>query len=41
MYKVYINGLLTELISHSCALSLNNLSLPLPSFALGTSVLSQ
>ena len=28
MYKVYINGLLTELTSHSCPLSLNNLSLP-------------
>ena len=33
MYKVYISGLLTELTSHSCALSLNNLSLPSPSFA--------
>ena len=40
MYKVYINGLLTELTSHSCALSLNNLSLPSPSFADDTSVLS-
>ena len=39
MYKVYINGLLTELTSHSCALSLNNLSLPSPSFA-DTSLLS-
>ena len=29
MYKVCINGLLTELIYHSCARSLNNLSLPL------------
>ena len=28
MYKVYINGVLTELTFHSCALSLNNLSLP-------------
>ena len=40
MYKVYINGLLTELTSHSCALSLNNLSLPSPSFADDTSLLS-
>ena len=32
MHKVYINGLLTELTSHSCALSLNNLSLPSLSF---------
>ena len=40
MYKVYINGLLTELTSHSSALSLNNLSLPLPSFADDTSLLS-
>ena len=37
MYKVYINGLLTELKSHSCAPSLNNLSLPSPSFADDTS----
>ena len=40
MYKVYINGLLTELTSHSCALSLNNLSLSSPSFADDTSLLS-
>ena len=40
MYKVYINGLLIELTSHSCALSLNNLSLPSPSFADDTSLLS-
>ena len=40
VYKVYINGLLTELTSHSCALSLNNLSLPSPSFADDTSPLS-
>ena len=40
MYKVYINGLLTELTSHSCALSLNNLSLPSSSFADDTSLLS-
>ena len=36
----YINGLLTELTSHSCALSLNNLSLSSPSFADDTSLLS-
>ena len=40
MYKAYINGLLTELTSHSCALSLNNLSLPSHSFADDTSYLS-
>ena len=40
IYKVYINGLLTELTSHSCALSLNNLSLSSPSFADDTSLLS-
>ena len=40
MYKVYINGLLTELTSHSCTLSLNNLSLPSPSSADDTSLLS-
>ena len=40
MYKVYINDLLTELTSHSCAPSLNNLSLPSPSFADDTSLLS-
>ena len=40
MYKVYINGLLTELTSHSCALSLNNFSLSSPSFADDTSLLS-
>ena len=40
MYKVYINGLLTELTSHSCTLSLNNLSLSSPSFADDTSLLS-
>ena len=40
MYKVYINGLLTELTSNSCPLSLNNLSLPSPSFADDTSLLS-
>ena len=40
MYKVYINGLLTELTSHSCAPSVNNLSLPSPSFADDTSLLS-
>ena len=37
MYKVYMNGLLTE---HLCALSLNNLGLPSPSFADDTSLLS-
>ena len=40
MYKVYINGLLTELTSHSCALSLNNLILSSPYFADDTSLLS-
>ena len=33
MYKVYINGLLNELTEHSCALSLDSISLTSPSFA--------
>ena len=33
MYKVYINGLLNELTQHSCALSLDSISLTSPSFA--------
>ena len=33
MYKVYINELLNELTQHSCALSLNSISLTSPSFA--------
>ena len=33
MYKVYFNGLLNELTQHSCALSLNRISLTSPSFA--------
>ena len=40
IYKVYIHDILTELTSHSCALSLNNLNLPSPSFADDTSLLS-
>ena len=41
MYKVHMNGFLTELTSHSCALSLNNLiSLPSPSFVDDTLLLS-
>ena len=32
MYKVYINELLNELTQHSCALSLNSISLKSPSF---------
>ena len=33
MYKVYINGLLKTLSEHCFAISINSLSLPLPSFA--------
>ena len=33
MYKAYINELLNELTQHSCALSLNSISLTSPSFA--------
>ena len=40
MYKVYINGLLNELTQHSCALSLNSISLTSPSFADDISLLS-
>ena len=40
MYKVYINGLLNELTQHSCALSLNKISLTSPSFADDISLLS-
>ena len=34
MYKVYINGLLKTLSEHRFAISLNNLRLPSPSFAM-------
>ena len=40
VYKVYINGLLNELTQHSCALSLNSISLISPSFADDISLLS-
>ena len=40
MYKVYINGLLRTLTLHSCALSINNLRLPSPSFADDISLLA-
>ena len=40
MYKVHINGLLNELIQHSCALSLYSISLTSPSFADDISLLS-
>ena len=33
MYKVYINSLLNELTNHCYAISINQLSLPSPSFA--------
>ena len=33
MYKVYISSLLNELTSHCYAISINQLSLPSPSFA--------
>ena len=33
MYKVYMNSLLNELMNHSYAVSINQLSLPCPSFA--------
>ena len=33
MYKVYINSLLNELMSHCYAISINRLSLSSPSFA--------
>ena len=40
MYKVYINELLNELTQHSCALSLNSISLTSPSFADDITLLS-
>ena len=40
LYKVYIIGLLNELTQHSCALSLNSVSLTPPSFANDISLLS-
>ena len=40
MYKMYINGLLNELIQHSCALSLNSISVTSSSFADDISLLS-
>ena len=33
MYKVYINSLLQKLSNHCYAISINSLSLPVPSFA--------
>ena len=40
MYKVYINELVNELTQHSCALSLNSISLTSPSFADDITLLS-
>ena len=40
MYKVYINELSNELTQHSCALSLNSISLTSPSFADDITLLS-
>ena len=40
MYKVHINELLNELTQHSCALSLNSISLTSPSFADDITLLS-
>ena len=40
MYKVYINSLLNELTNHCYAISINQLSLPSPSFADGIALLA-
>ena len=40
MYKAYINELLNELTQHSCALSLNSISLTSPAFADDITLLS-
>ena len=40
MYKVYINSLLKVLTDHCCAISINRLSLPSPSFADDISLLA-